>query len=308
MRTRFLKDVLFAEIERETNGRIRIEDHWNGEVADSHGVLAAVSTDGKADIGVIVPEYFAEQMPRGQLFKSFLVGPSGQDQVNFFREAFEEIPAFQQELENNGVTGTFYATGYPVAFYSREPLKALDGIARQKWRTASFWHRDFLRNAGAEPVSIPWGKGVFDAMNTGEIDGLMVNVDSGYMLDVHTVAPNVLASRRLWLGHVYIIAINAETWRELSDDDRSAIQRAARTSYARLGEVMDRSFNEMIQNLANAGSAVRLLTDDEVERFSRKTDYASVQSRWVSAQEHSGITGITQTFDQLNALMRRSAD
>lgn len=308
MRTRFLKDVFFAEIEKETHGRIRIDDHWNGELADSHGVLAAVSTEDKADIGVIVPEYFAEQMPRGQLFKSFLTGPAGQAQVDFFRRTFEEIPAFGQELERNGLTGVFYATGYPVAFYSRDPLRDLDGIAGQKWRTASFWHRDFLRNAGAEPVSIPWGKGVFDALRAGEIDGLMVNVDSGYMLDVHTVAPHVLASRRLWLGHVYIIAINATTWRDLPQDDRAAIQRAAQTAYTRLGAVMDQRFDAMIGELADAGSAVRVLTDDEVERFALRSDYRRVQSRWVSAQEASGAEGITATFQQLDALMRRNAE
>jgi hypothetical protein len=33
MRTRFLKDVLFPAIERESNGRLKIEDHWDGEIA-----------------------------------------------------------------------------------------------------------------------------------------------------------------------------------------------------------------------------------------------------------------------------------
>lgn len=308
MRTRFLKEVFFAEIEKETRGRIRIDEHWNGELADSHGVLAAVSTEDKADIGVIVPEYFAKQMPRGQLFKSFLTGPAGQAQVDFFRQAFAEIPAFGQELERNGLAPIFYATGYPVAFYSREPLKDLDGIAGQKWRTASFWHRDFLRNVGAEPVSIPWGQGVFDGLRKGEIDGLMVNVDSGYMLDVHTVAPHVLASRKLWLGHVYIIAINSRTWRELAEEDRAAIQRAAQTAYAKLGAVMDQSFDAMRKDLADAGAVVRLLTDAEVERFASRAGYAREQSRWVSDQEASGTEGIKETFDQLKSLMHRAAE
>lgn len=306
MRTRFLKDVLFAEIEKESSGRIRIESRWNGEVADSHAVLKAISSENKADIGVIVPEYFAQEMPLGQLFKSFLVGPTGAQQVEFFQKAFTGIPAFQQELHRNGITGVFYATGYPVAFFSTDPLRDLDGLRGGKWRTASFWHRDFLKNTGAEPISIPWGQGVFDAMKARQIDGLMVNVDSGYMLDVHTVAPHVLASKDLWLGHVYIIAMNSKTWGGLAARDKAAIQRATRTAYARLGATMDRSFDDMVKKLTDAGSIVRLLKAEEVAAFARATDYQRVQSQWAAAQDAAGKAGIKQTLDLLKALMEQT--
>jgi TRAP-type C4-dicarboxylate transport system substrate-binding protein len=307
MRTRFLKEILFPAIEKETKGRIRIEAHWDGEVADSHAVLAAIASEDKADIGVIVPEYFAQQMPMGQLFKSFLTGPSGADQVRFFRRAFDEIPAFRDELGRNGVTGIFYATGYPVGFYSTAPLGSLDGIAGQKWRTASFWHRDFLKNAGAEPVSIPWGQGVFDAMRARQIDGLMVNVDSGYMLDVHKVAPHVLTSKALWLGHVYIVAMNSKTWAGLAEEDRAAIGRATEAAYAQLGAVMDRSFDAMLGDLRAAGASVRLLTPAEVAAFADATDYRAVQARWVAGQEAAGAAGMGEVLARLRVLAEESS-
>lgn len=306
MRTRFLKDVLFAEIEKQSSGRIRIEDHWNGEIADSHGVLSALNTSGAAAIGIIVPEYFAQQLPHGQLFKSFLTGPSGQRQVEFFQRAFEDIPAFRKELARNGLTAIFYATGYPVAFYSTRPLSGLDGLAGQKWRTASFWHRDFLKAAGAVPVSIPWGQPVFDAIKSGDIDGLMVNVDSGYMLDVHKVAPNVLVSKQLWLGHVYIVAMNSDAWNRLPTEDQAAIRRAASHAYTRLGSTMDRSFEAMLEDLRTSGSTVRQLSPKEVEAFAHATNVPGVQSCWVAEQAAAGVEGITDTLARLNALMRTS--
>lgn len=306
MRTRFLKEVLFPAIEKESKGRIRIEAHWDGEIADSHAVLAAIATEDKADIGVIVPEYFAQRMPMGQLFKSFPTGPSGARQIDFFRRAFDEIPAFREELGRNGITGIFYATGYPVGFYSTAPLAGLDGIAGQKWRTASFWHGDFLKNAGAEPVSIPWGQGVFDAMRARQIDGLMVNVDSGYMLNVHRVAPYVLASKALWLGHVYIIAMNSRTWEGLAEEDRAAIRRATETAYAQLGAVMDLSFDAMMGDLRGAGATVRLLTPAEVAAFVAATDYRAVQSRWVAEQEAAGVAGMGAVLTRLRVLAEES--
>ena len=303
MRTRFLKDVLFPEIEKESNGRIKVESYWNGEIASSYDALAAVGSKRTADIGVIVPEYFSQQMPHGQLFKGFIVGPTSQRQVGLFQKAFREIPAFEREFKANGLTSIFLATGYPVAFFSTRPLENLQGMREQTWRTASFWHRDFLRNAGANPISVPWGQAVFDAMQARQIDGLMVNVDSGYNLNVHSVAPNVLASKDLWLGHLYVIAINTETWNELSQDDRAAIQRAARNAYSKLGPEMDRSYDAMLDELRRAGSTVRVLSDVEVAAFARATDDRQVQRRWAAEQEGKGVSGVQDTLARLTRLV-----
>lgn len=159
MRTRFIKDVLFPAVEKETQGRLRVEDHWNGELAISYDALRAVrGPDGAADMSIVVPEYFANDLPLHQIFKSFPVGPTGGRQVEFFRRVYAEIPAFAAELDQAGIAPAFLATGYPVAFFSTKPLKDLEGVRGGRWRIASFWHRDFLRNAGAVPVSMPWGR------------------------------------------------------------------------------------------------------------------------------------------------------
>ena len=159
-----------------------------------------------------------KELPLHQLFKSFPVGPTGQEQVNFFRGIYDAIPELMNEIEAQNLHVIFVATGYPVAFFSSKPLRNLQDIRGQKWRSASFWHKDFLTNAGATPVTMPWGEGVFDALNDGTLDGLMVNVDSGYDINAHKAAPNILTSQRLWLGHEYIIAMNKTVWDSLSDD------------------------------------------------------------------------------------------
>jgi hypothetical protein len=48
MRTRFLKDVLFPAIEQESGGRLKIEDHWNGEIAAAYDALGAVGKEATA--------------------------------------------------------------------------------------------------------------------------------------------------------------------------------------------------------------------------------------------------------------------
>ena len=288
MRTKFLNDVFFPAIEKETSGRIKINPVWNGEISISYENLNTVKDGTRAQITVIVPEYSMKELPLHQLFKSFPTGPIGQEQVNFFRNVYHEIPELVNELEAQNIHPIIIATGYPAAFFSLKPLKSLRDIKVQNWRSASFWHKDFLANAGATPVTISWGQGVYDALDNGTLDGLIVNIDSGYDLKAHKAAPNILASKKLWLGHEYIIAMNKDVWDKLPDEDKKAIERAAESSYKVLGGIMDERFTWQLETLRNDGATVRLLTDDEVAYWEEATNYKSIQAKW--AEENNAVS------------------
>jgi len=236
-----------------------------------------------------VPEYTAKEMPLHQIFKSFPTGPSGARQVDFFLRVYADVPAFMAEIDKNNLVPLFFGTGYPVAFFSTAPMSRLEEIAGGKWRSASFWHLDFLRNAGATPVTMHWGPEIYDALKQKSLDGLMVNVDSGYMLKVHEAAPNVLVSRDLWLGHLYLLTMNKTVWNSLAQEDRDAIRRAAQTSYHSLGPVMDKSFDAQLDDLRKAGATVRILDRHEPQRFATLTKYREVQSAWVADQKTKGV-------------------
>jgi len=304
MRTRFLKDLFFASVEEESGGRLKVEDHWDGAVASSYDALATVSAGTAADMTVAVPEYFAKNFPLQQLFKSFPLGPTGAAQVEFFRRAYAEIPELTAELESNGVVPVFLATGYPVAFFATAPLETLQAVRGGKWRSASFWHQDFLRNAGATPVTMRWGQEIYDALAAKTLDGLMVNVDSGFMLKVHDAAPNILVSKDLWLGHVYPIVMNRSAWDGLAQEDRDAFRRAAETSYATLGAVMDASFDAQVEELRQAGATIRVLDAAEVAQWQIATDYRKVQDDWV--REQSTGVAAQPVLEKLRAIMAES--
>ena len=303
MRTRFIKEVFFAAIDKESKGRLKVEDHWDGKLAASYDALRAVGEGRVADMGIVVPEYTANDLPLQQIFKSFPTGPSGDKQVAFFRKVYAEIPALTAELRKKNVVELLFTTGYPVAFFSSDPLNSLNDLKGNKWRSASFWHTDFLRNAGATPVTMPWGEGVFKAMQARTLNGLMVNVDSGYMLKVHETAPNVLLSKDLWLGHVYVLAMNKDTWDRLANEDRQAIQRAAETAYKTLGAVMDSSFDGMVADMRKEGVKVRLLDNKELDAWNTTTRYQDAQAAWVKEQEGKGNQEARPVMEKVRAIL-----
>ncbi|WP_177196879.1 hypothetical protein [Duganella sp. CF517] len=85
MRTRFIKDVFFAAIEKESRGRLKIDDHWGGELSSGDEALSTVGKGEVAEMATVVPEYTAKQLPLHQIFKSFPTGPAGARQVSLFR-------------------------------------------------------------------------------------------------------------------------------------------------------------------------------------------------------------------------------
>ena len=303
MRTKFIKEVFFAAIDRESKGRLKVEDHWDSVLATGYDALRVVGDGRVADMGIVVPEYAPNDLPLHQIFKSFPTGPTGDKQVAFFRRAYSEIPAFPAELRKKNVVEVLLSTGYPVAFFSTDPLNTLNDLQGNKWRSASFWHHDFLRNSGASPVSMPWGEGVFKALQARTLNGLMVNVDSGYMLKVPEAAPNVLLSRDLWLGHVYLLVMNKDTWDKLANEDREAIQRAAEIAYKSLGSVMDSSFDAMVGDMKKDGAKVRLLERKELDAWNTTTRYQEVQAAWVKEQEGKGINEARPVLEKVRAIL-----
>lgn len=303
MRTKFIKEVFFTAIEKESKGRLKIEDHWNAELASGYDALSIAGKGDVTDMTIVVPEYTAKELPLHQIFKSFPIGPTGNKQVSFFRHIYAEVPAFSAELKKNNVKELFLSTGYPVAFFSTTPLKSLDEIKDKKWRSASFWHLDFLKNAGAIPVTMHWGDEIYQALKAHTLDGLMVNVDSGYTFKVHKTAPNVLVSRDLWLGHLYLLVINQNTWDKLAKEDQRAIQRAAKKAYKTLGSVMDSSFDSMLANMKKEGVNIRELDSNEVTTWKMTTDYQNVQAAWAKEQETKGVKNVSIVLQKVSTIM-----
>lgn len=254
-------------------------------------------------MATVVPEYTADQLPRHQIFKSFPVGPTGARQVDFFRRVYADIPAFPAELKKNNVVSILLATGYPLAFFSSKAMSGPGDIKGGTWRSASFWHRDFLQNTGATPVTMPWGEPTYNALKTGSIDGMMLNVDSGYNLKAYQFAPNVLISKELWLGHLYILATNEKTWEKLSPEEQAAIQRAAQTAYQSLGSAMDSGFNTQVDDLRKVGATVWLLKPEEVTQWQTATRYQTVQAKWVKEQEAKGVSDAGTVMKQVTVIM-----
>lgn len=289
MRTRAINEIFFHAVERESQGKVKIEAHWGGELSTSYNALTTVAEGKIADMGIVVPEYSPAQLPLHQIFKSFPVGPdTGAAQVAFFKHIFLQNPQFSRELNNNNLINLQFFLGYPAGFFSTVPSLRFDALEGTRWRTASFWHQAWLRNAGGTPISMPWNNNISGALRSGQLDGLLVNLDSAWDIQAQRAAPWVSYSPAMWLGHVYLLAINKEVWAALDAKDQAAIQRAAASTEKQLGTLLDKSVRSLGKRMAKEGAHLHILSHAELARWQEATNYQQVQAEWIQIQEEKG--------------------
>ena len=289
MRTRAINEIFFRAIEQESQGNMKIEAHWGGELSTSYNALKTVATGQKADMGIVVPEYTPEQLPLHQIFKSFPIGPDkGDAQVAFFKQVFRQYPQFSHELSDNNLLSLQFFLGYPAGFFSTKPELHLNKLESTRWRTASFWHQAWLRNAGGTTVSLPWNDKISDALRNGQLDGLLVNLDSGFDIQAHRAAPWITFSPALWLGHVYLLVINKDAWAALDKKDQAAIRRAAESTEKQLGTLLDSSLISLGKQMEKEGAHLHNLSRAELKIWQDASGYQQVQEEWIQKQEEKG--------------------
>ncbi|MGE4298084.1 MAG: TRAP transporter substrate-binding protein [Desulfovibrionaceae bacterium] len=118
-----------------------------------------------------------------------------------------------------------YAAPWPRSgLFTKKPVKSMADIAGLKTRTYDKNGAEFLKRAGANPQSLPWGE-VYSALSTGLIDSVLTSATSG-------------AEGKFWevLNHftkinysypLNMLTINMDYWKALDEDQREAMLRAA---------------------------------------------------------------------------------
>ncbi|MEX3018291.1 TRAP transporter substrate-binding protein DctP [Kluyvera sp. STS39-E] len=307
MRTRAINDIFFAAIEKESQGRVRIEAHWNGELSTSYNALHTVQVGEKADIGIVVPEYTPKQLPLYQIFKSFPVGPaSGEKQAAFFQHVFHDVPEFEAELAKNNLINLQFFLGYPAAFFSTSPVTPLGNLQGTTWRTASFWHQAYLENAGGKVIKMPWNAQITEALNAGALNGLLVNLDSGDDIQAQKAAKYIQLSPQLWLGHVYLLTINKARWEALPAEDKAAIQRAAASTQRKIGPLLDASLRDMAHSMQQSGASITWLSPTQLQAWQQASRYQQVQEQWVAEQVGQGVSESGHVLARVTTLLHEA--
>jgi TRAP-type C4-dicarboxylate transport system substrate-binding protein len=112
-----------------------------------------------------------------------------------------------------------------AGIYSKKPISSIDDLQGLRIRTFNNISTQWVKSAGAKPVSMPWGD-VYMAMSTGAIDALLTSSVSGADGKFWEVMSHFTS-----LGFTFgysAVTVNLNTWDKLTDKDKLAIVESAR--------------------------------------------------------------------------------
>lgn len=254
----------FADsVEKETDGRIKIECHFAGELGDERSTIeqcqfggldfTRVSSGASAEFA---PLMNALQMPYeykdvDHLFK-VLDGDIGQKVFDTFKD-------------NNLVGITYLHPGSRNFFNSKKEIHTPSDMKGMKIRVSeSDLMLKLMESLGASGVGLPFND-TYSSIQSGVVDGAENNMTSYIEMSFYEVAPYWTYDAHSYMPDM-ILASKA-TMDKLSADDQEIIFKCAKEAEEWHKNAWEDSEKKNAQIAKEKGCTLTELTDDELQQF-----------------------------------------
>lgn len=283
MRTTFLQEVWFPEIEKQTDNRVTIEAHFGGSLLSSQEVFEGIKNNA-VDMGHIFPDFYPSELYAFQIFRLFPEGPQDWDGIHgVYQDAFDEIPNLKGNLNDVNQVPLLVTAGLPSVFGSTYEMDDLGAIKGKKWRASSPWHLKTLNFLGANTVSVPW-EDIYTSLQTGVMDGVLTNFDGFAQMKFYEPAQEVKVSPQLWWATPFVHTINKDVWEGLPEDIQEGILKATEIATEKYGEYYADQLKETIDEVSEEAN-VSETTDEEVQPFLDDELLNGFREEWIKESE-----------------------
>jgi len=291
------------EIEKQTNGKIKIERFFGGVLLRSNEALNGVR-DGVADLAFVYPGFFPKQLLAYEAFRLFPEGPSKWENISWvYNKSFKEIPTFEQEFDKWNQKVLFVTAALPVGFCSSKPLKSLDDMKGVKFYSSNKWVLQYIKNAGAIPITVPWAD-LYMALQTGTVGGAITNYDGLHMTKLDEAAQNILISKKLWMGTPFCHTINKNIWNSFSKDIQEAILEATRIAEKEFAKAFEEEFDLIVAEERELGYKVNIMTDEDVMKWKNAAELMALPQEWAKEAKEAGVSDADNIINGLREIIK----
>src|SRR5919106_4291940 len=293
---RLMLEPLKKELEEKSKGRIKVAIHPGGALAAAPAHYENVVA-GAFDIGWTLQGYTPGRFPLSGIVEMPFLWSSAQEATRVFWQMFEELPPLQHEYRDVKVLAT-WTHDLGQLYTSSKPVRTLVDVRGLKIRAPGPVQVSMLRALGAVPVTMPAGE-MYDAVERGGIDGLVTGLSAikGYRLE-QLVKHATLANSYV---AAMIVAMNQQSYKQLSGEDRALLDSLTGRRMAMLGaKNYDDEADDGLEALKKVKASIYPLTAGETERWKQATNQMSKD--WIKEMESKGLPG-RQVYDKMLSLI-----
>jgi TRAP-type transport system periplasmic protein len=293
---RLLLEPFKKELEEKSKGRIRVTIHPGGALAPAPAHYENVVA-GAFDIGWTLQGYTPGRFPLSGIVELPFLWSSAQEATGVFWQMLEEVPALQNEYRDVKILAT-WTHDLGQLYTTSKPVRTLEDLRGLKIRAPGPVQVSMLRALGAVPVTMPAGE-IYDALERGVVDGLVIGLSAikGFRLDQlvkHATLTNSYVA-------AMIVAMNQQSYKKLSTEDRALVDSLTGKRMAMLGaKNYDDEADDGLAALKKAKTGIYQLAPVEMEKWKQATAQASKE--WIKEMESKGRPG-KQAHDKMMALI-----
>lgn len=287
--------AFLKEIEKRTNGKVKITYHGGGALTPPPGVYDAL-LKGVADMGTVLPAYTPGQFPLLTIAEYPHWWPLGLIGSRVVSEACANLkPA---ELDNVRVL-YMYATA-PLGLGTLKPVNSLGDLKGLKVRSTGI-SAAVMRALGATPVSMPRSQ-AYEAMRKGVVDSILCEGET--LLGFREF--EIVKVFQPWRFYCTIMfqAMSLKTWNSLPPHIQKTIDEVSK-EYAFIEAIAwDQSDVMGLEYAQEKGVVVNPWTRAEIAKVRAITD--QVIKKYVAETESNGLPA-QKFFDEIKYLTEKYA-
>jgi len=208
--------------EKATNGRVKVEVYPNSQLYKDKEELEALQLGAVQMLAPSLAKFGPLGVKEFEAFDLPYIFPS---KTALYNVTEGEIgKSLMKKLEPKGITGlAFWDNGFKV-MSANKPLRAPSDFKGLKMRIQSSKVLDAqMRALGANPQVLAFSE-VYQALQTGVVDGTENPPSNMYTQKMHEVQKYVTVSNHGYLG--YAVIVNKKFWDGLPADIRTALDKA----------------------------------------------------------------------------------
>jgi len=221
-----LYQQLAKDIEKNTNGEIKVQVLYAGEGVGASGVLSAVKS-GLVAMAAPFQSTHAGEFPTGVVEIGLPGGTANTDELYklFHEDGWDKI--LKKAYASQGLTWLEPYIQPPVYILTKESIESVADFKGSKIRAPGAYGK-FLRNLDASPVSMAWGE-VYTSLATGVIDGSIGSNMIDHRDGNHVEVAKYMYKLPLAGAQVLPIVVNTNAWNKLTDAQKKGVYDATVT-------------------------------------------------------------------------------
>jgi len=273
------KDIIIPDIERITNGRLKIDLLYHGEYPYKDADLLRVVSEGSADIIKGGIANWSGTEPRLTIVNMPMFVPCYPgDLQRVYHKILDTVlkDVFTKWNCHELLTTWMGAQHFYLSDFWIEDFNSLKG---KKIRTYSPELDDLVKLLNGTPVRVD-GAEVYTALQTGVADGLITGVSYGYDNRYFEVVSNMEAT--FICDSADAVYVNNDSWNGLPEDMRNVLQNYfdSKREWYEMGQTLQNGL-DLIDSFQKFGLKVHPISE-ELRKEIVKKSYEAIWKPWIT--------------------------